>query len=239
MKIYNVTTERLIIRCYRLTDAPHFMAAVQNSIKELEPWMSWAKESPTNLDTVVETIRKYRGNFDLDVDNKYVITDKEDNFIGNVGIHSWSGGKTIGKEIGYWIDTRYVGKGYVTEAVTALCKVLFEIEKIDKIIIKCRNENTSSIKIPKKLGFSTVQYKDEARTLFRLRKEEYISTNLPKIQIIALDALDRIIEPSGIKIDPPQFSMKVDKFGIVSVINNEFKEKRKDFITFSRRIFKS
>lgn len=182
-------------------DAVKYMDAVKHSTTELEPWMSWAKSHPTDIDGNLEIVRRFRGNFDLDSDNKFAIFDKENNFVGNIGVHHWHGGKSRGKEIGYWIDTRYAGKGYATEAVKALCKLLFEVEKLDKIIIKCKLENLSSIRIPEKLEFKVVPFSDTTKVLFRMMKEEYIQTDLPKFNITAFDAIDRKLEPSGIKID--------------------------------------
>ncbi|SRR6266403_816102 len=201
MKTYKIITERLVIRCYDLMDVSKYMDAVKHSINEFEPWMLWVKSHPTDIDGNIEVVRRFRGNFDLDSDNKYAIFDKDNNFIGNIGVHHWNAGKSKGKEIGYWIDTRYAGKGYATEAVKALCKVLFEIEKFDKIIIKCKLENLSSIRIPEKLEFKVVPFSDSTKVLFRMMKGEYIETKLPNFNITAFDAIDRKLEPSGIKID--------------------------------------
>lgn len=190
MKVYKIITDRLIIRCYEPKDAEKYMNAVLNSVEELRPWMSWIQDRPDTLDGNIDLIRRFRGNFDLHHDYKFAILDKHDNFIGNVGVHHWHGGKGIGKEIGYWIDTKHANNGYATEAVKAVIKVLFEIEKFDKIIIKCKIENFPSIKIPKKLEFKKVEYKDTTRILFRLYKEDYLTTTLPQFNIKAFNAID-------------------------------------------------
>ncbi len=39
-----LTDEDLLLRPFRLDDAPHLNCAVRESLKELKPWMSWATD---------------------------------------------------------------------------------------------------------------------------------------------------------------------------------------------------
>lgn len=151
-KTYRIETRRLIIRCYQPKDAKPLKKAVDQSIDHLMPWMPWAKHEPETLQKKIAQIRKWRGQFDLGEDYTFGIFDKEERtLVGSTGLHTRLGKGA--REIGYWIHVDYLRSGYATEAVTALTKVGFEIERLDRIEIHCSPDNTRSLAIPEKLGY--------------------------------------------------------------------------------------
>jgi len=56
-------------------------------------------------------------------------------------------------EIGYWVRVSAQGQGYVTEAVTLLCKLAFITFAAERISIQCEAANTKSANIARRLGF--------------------------------------------------------------------------------------
>ena len=59
-----------------------------------------------------------------------------------------------GWEIGYHIAKRYTGKGYATEAVRAFLPVIAGMKGIHEIYGICLKENTASVRVMDKCGFS-------------------------------------------------------------------------------------
>jgi ribosomal-protein-serine acetyltransferase len=57
-------------------------------------------------------------------------------------------------EIGYWIDTRYSGNGYMTEAVQGITSFAFNELKARRVEIRCDSRNVKSRAIPERLGFT-------------------------------------------------------------------------------------
>ena len=55
--------------------------------------------------------------------------------------------------IGYWVRASAQGQGYVTEAVTLLCKLAFITFAAQRVSIQCEAANTRSANIPRRLGF--------------------------------------------------------------------------------------
>ena len=160
-KAYRIETDRLVIRCYQPSDASKLKEAIDNSLDHLLPWMPWAKNEPEDLETKINRLRQFRGWFDLDKDYVFGIFDKEEaSLIGSTGLHTRVG--DAAREIGYWISAAYTGKGFATEAVSALTKVGFEIEDLERIEIHCSLVNLRSQNITRKLG-----YKLEATLLQR------------------------------------------------------------------------
>ncbi len=201
LRTYRIETERLVIRCYKLEDAPAFYESIVASREHLMPYMGWAKE-PTTLDERINFLRNAIANYHLGKDGMIAIWDKtETTFIGSTGLHNRAKGN--GVEIGYWIDVRQTGKGYVTEAVAALTKVALEVEGWNRVEIHNVPENVASGKVPKKLG-----YTHEATLKQRLPKEgglgdqmiwslfrmDYEKLPVKDVPIKAFDAIGRPIE---------------------------------------------
>jgi ribosomal-protein-serine acetyltransferase len=56
-------------------------------------------------------------------------------------------------EIGYWLLSKYEGRGLMTIFVKACIDYGFDKLNLSKIIIKCAEKNARSSAVPKRLGF--------------------------------------------------------------------------------------
>ena len=88
--------------------------------------------------------------------------------------------KTV--EIGYILDKEFRGKGIIQKAVKELCNMAFNIMGMNKVIIRCANNNPKSCNVAKSLGFTLEgtlrEYEEINGTLidlhiFSLLKREY------------------------------------------------------------------
>lgn len=195
-KTYRVETDRLVIRCYKPKDAKLLKKSIDESVEHLLPWMPWAKYEPESLQTKLERLRKYRGQFDLGIDYIFGIFNKDENLlIGSTGLHTRL--SEDAREIGYWINAKHLKQGFATETVKALIKVGFEIEELDRIEIRCDPNNILSQGIPKKLGFlhegtlknRTTDTKGNLRDvmIWTMFKENYLKSELKDFQLRAFD----------------------------------------------------
>ena len=149
---YRIATERLVIRCWEQRDAGLLKEAVDSSIEHLRPWMPWAAHEPQSLEEKVALLRAFRGRFDLDQDFVYGIFDREEHSVlGGTGLHTRVG--RYAREIGYWIRAEAEGRGYVTEAVAALTRVAFEVDRVERVEINCEPANVRSAAVPRRLGY--------------------------------------------------------------------------------------
>jgi RimJ/RimL family protein N-acetyltransferase len=57
-------------------------------------------------------------------------------------------------EIGYWMDSRYTKKGYMTEAVELLTNFTFNELLANRVEIRCDPKNINSRRIPERLGYT-------------------------------------------------------------------------------------
>jgi RimJ/RimL family protein N-acetyltransferase len=169
--------------------------------------MPWAKEEPTDIQTKIERLRQFRGNFDLGQDFVYGIFDQDESAVlGGTGLHTRiekTAPEFEAREIGYWIHKDHVNQGLATEVSAALTRVAFEIDQVDRVEIHNEPQNVRSAAVPRKLG-----YQHEATLARRLRNTEgkpretmiwtlfasdYPDTPSAAIKLAAYDAVGRQI----------------------------------------------
>jgi RimJ/RimL family protein N-acetyltransferase len=147
------TTERLLIRKPFPGDGKYVYKAIQASLNELKPWMPWAHTNQTEQD-VEANIRDSIAKFITREDLRLHLFDKETGeFIGSSGLHriNWEVPKF---EIGYWIDTGFSGRGYITESTEEIIRFAFTELNAKRVEIRCDPRNIKSRAIPEKLGFT-------------------------------------------------------------------------------------
>lgn len=200
---YRVVTPRLVIRCWQPADAPLLKAAVDVSIEHLRPWMPWAANEPTDLDAKIALLRCWRGQFDLGQDFTYGIFDREETeVLGSTGLHTRLGPDA--REIGYWVRADRLNQGIATETAAALTRVVFEIDRLDRVEIHCDVGNVRSAAVPRKLGFTHEatlrrrRFGDRLRDtmVWTLLAEDYPASQAARISIEVFDAVGRCIFPS-------------------------------------------
>lgn len=149
---YRIDTERLVLRCWHPEDAPLVKRAIDMSLDHLRPWMPWVAHEPEELAAKVQRLRKFRGQFDLDLDFTYGIFNKDETeVLGGTGLHTRIGADAL--EIGYWIRVDHIRQGLATETTAALTRIAFEIHKVSRVEIHCRPTNVASAAVPAKLGY--------------------------------------------------------------------------------------
>lgn len=76
---------------------------------------------------------------------------QSDQYLGAVGAHhiDWANENV---DLGYWISSRFEGKGYVSEAVTLLECALFD-HGFMRVVIRCASHNPRSVSVPRRLNY--------------------------------------------------------------------------------------
>lgn len=153
-KPFLLSSKRLLIRPPKDRDMRLLNRAVSDSFELLHEWMDWAG----HLQTIEETANfiqysKKCWSKDNPKELCLLIFDRqEENLIGVASFNTidW---RVPMVEIGYWINSRYSGQGFITEAVNLLTRHAFSAWGVKRIEIRCDTENLKSAAIPKRLGF--------------------------------------------------------------------------------------
>lgn len=145
-------TKRLILKTPSLRYTQMLQSAIEESVTDLRLWLKWAQKTPS-LAECTENISKAINAFDNQEDFQFYIFIKESNtFIGCAGLHriDWSIPKV---EIGYWVKASYQGHGYATEVSQWLTQFAFNELGVNRVEIRCDDNNTRSKSVAEKLGF--------------------------------------------------------------------------------------
>ena len=130
--------------------ASAIFAAVDRDRTYLRKWMPWVdttRQVHDILKFVKTTLAQFANNEGLTAGiwrgNEYA---------GTVGTHKidWVNRKV---EIGYWIASRFQGRGIVTDATRLLTEHAFKEWELNRVEIHCAPNNKKSCAIPKRLGF--------------------------------------------------------------------------------------
>lgn len=163
----------------------------RDRLREFLPWV----DSTRTVEDERDYIRLTHENWVRHELFDYGIFRKEDSlYLGNVGVHNiaWSNNRC---EIGYWILGAFEGKGYVSEAVRALERVLFS-GGFNRIEICCSSVNRRSANVPRALGFSLEGvFKEDAiengryrdTLVFAKRRSQWQSGSAESATILGLD----------------------------------------------------
>ena len=150
---YRIETGRLVLRCWSPADARALRACLDDNDRHLRPWIPFMKDEPRSLEQTAEWLRSIRASFDLRQNYRYAVFDPggekllgENMLLGRVGPGAF--------EIGYWTDRHAAGQGFASEATCAMIRLGFDIEKADRLEIRCQPENAASAAIPHRLGFT-------------------------------------------------------------------------------------
>ncbi|MCM3618331.1 GNAT family N-acetyltransferase [Sutcliffiella horikoshii] len=147
------TTDRLLIRMPLPGDGPAVHDSIIQSLPELKPWMIFAQHDQT-VEDVEANIRESHAEFLQRKDLRLLVFLKETGeFVASSGLHriDWAIPKF---EIGYWVDSRYAGKGYITEAVNGITKFAFEQLHANRVEIRCDSMNVKSRAVAERAGYT-------------------------------------------------------------------------------------
>jgi RimJ/RimL family protein N-acetyltransferase len=144
---------RVLARPYRDGDGGAIAEAVAESRERLVasrmPWVKEWDEPSQGAIYVRRCQAKWAAREDLSLGLWERATGA---FVGSSGLHriDWS---VPNVEIGYWIRTRFEGRGFVTEATALIAAFAFDTLRAQRVRIRCDAQNARSAAVPRRLGF--------------------------------------------------------------------------------------
>ncbi|MEN6625534.1 MAG: GNAT family N-acetyltransferase [Candidatus Sumerlaeia bacterium] len=146
-------TPRLTLCRAEPADAEAAHAAILASLPALSRYMPWVNPVPTGEDTRKNIARLLESDDPMREFRFTIRENRTGDFVGFIGIRP----KDLAIpsfEIGYWMDTRKSGSGFMTEAVGAVAEYAINQLGAGEIRIRAALSNTKSWKIPERLGFT-------------------------------------------------------------------------------------
>lgn len=144
--------ERVLLRPFLPGDGAALIAAIDESRVDLDAWMEWPPAMRTVDDGTDYCIRMAAEWLRRDSLNLGIFDAATGSFLGATGFHTviW---RLRVMEIGYWLRSSAVGRGYMTEAVALLLPLAFDRLGARRVRIHCDATNRRSAAIPERLGF--------------------------------------------------------------------------------------
>ena len=148
-------TPRLILRTFAAEDAPLLLDALMESIQALRThlWFSpWVAEEPT-LASAAARCQQALTNYLMRTDLACLAFNKQTmRLVGSAGLHrtDWTTPKT---EVGYWLRSTEVSKGYATEAENALTAWALNSLQAKRVELVTDERNASSRAVALRCGF--------------------------------------------------------------------------------------
>ncbi|KEO82418.1 hypothetical protein EL26_15165 [Tumebacillus flagellatus] len=143
--------EGVELRLVEEQDAQELFELTDRNRAHLREWLPFVDNTRTTFDSL-SFIKMGRRQISDNQGGQFVIL-VDDKIAGCVGFHGidWNNRST---SIGYWLAQEYTGRGLMTLATEALCKLAFENYNLNRVEIRVATENYKSQAIPERLGFT-------------------------------------------------------------------------------------
>lgn len=142
-------TDRLTLRAFKQTDLDDFFEyASVDGVGQMAGWNPHKTKEETQM--ILDSFVNHKKTFALVYDNKV---------IGSLGIETYNEDEypelsdLKGRSIGYVLSKDYWGRGLMPEAVKKVIEYLFDVEKLDFIVISHFDWNKQSQRVIEKCGF--------------------------------------------------------------------------------------
>jgi RimJ/RimL family protein N-acetyltransferase len=144
-----LTDEEILLRPFRLEDAPHLHCAVRESLEELQPWMSWATDGYSEQ-TAREYITIARARWQEHTFYALAIL-RRGHLLGACTLSSVH---TVYRfcNLGYWVRTSCRGQGVAGRAARLAARFAFEQLGLVRVEIVIAVGNQASIRVAEKIG---------------------------------------------------------------------------------------
>lgn len=149
-----IETPRLLIRPVQLGDEVLLHESIERSIVALERWMPWARGN--TFSATKEFIQRGYEHWQAGISKDFpllVIHKESQKVISVSGYNQHSNLIKPCFEIGYWIDSTFVGQGLATELVNALTRYALDALKAIRVQICTQPENVKSTAVALRCGY--------------------------------------------------------------------------------------
>lgn len=149
----STTLDGLTLRMFSLEDVAELQYAVFESYEHLKPWMPWASDRQTMLQTE-KIIRRLMANYLSNEDYTISVWDG-DSLVGGTGFHLRCGPVDWRcAEIGMWIRSTLAGQGWGTRTLEQMLEWGFNTWGWERLTWKCDTRNEGSIRVAQKCGLT-------------------------------------------------------------------------------------
>lgn len=145
---------KFLLRQWRIEEAGLLTDLVLRSLEHLRPWQPFVRYEPISVNDRGLLIEGWAAARTSGADSIYGIF-ADGIAAGNCGLHRRLGPDAL--EIGYWVASDRLRRGYATRAAGLLTEAAFSLAEIDRVEVHHDAANVASSGVPRKLGFDLVE----------------------------------------------------------------------------------
>ncbi len=147
-RAYGLRTARLELTAWDTSDAPDFHFVHERDKDHLLPSRDKLAPAPS-MDEVLERMRVYRGQFDLDVRWRWCVRSLDGELMGGASLRPHEYGAL---ELGWWLAAPALGSGLATEAAAALLHVAFRLHRAPRVEARMDTDHDRSAGVAERIG---------------------------------------------------------------------------------------
>lgn len=150
MNLNRVIDDELRISVFEPAEAAELSRLVDENRAYLKKWLPWLDKNHKEEDSL-----NFIGSSLQAIEKKEMMVwgvKSRNNLVGVISFNviNWSTGTV---QIGYWLAESETGKGLISKCVCAIEELAFDEMGIEKVEIRCAEENWPSRRIPENLGY--------------------------------------------------------------------------------------
>lgn len=154
-----ILTERLVLRPYRVEDAPAYLDVCRRNREHLSPFEAGnPARRVESLEQALALLLRFEA--DRAAGRAYFLGawDREGS---ELVAHIYVGVPArppipLALEVGYFVDRDQEGKGFVAEATRGVLRVAFERLQVEEVRLECNELNSRSRRVAERCGFQLV-----------------------------------------------------------------------------------
>lgn len=147
----NLAAEQILLRPFHFSDAPMLAAAIQESLVDLKPWMSWAHDGYDQKEAG-EFVALTRARWEEGTLYGFAIVDAQNGqLLGGVSLSHLHPVYHF-CNLGYWVRTGRRGQGIAGQAARLAARFAFEKLKLVRVEVVVAVGNAASLKVAEKIG---------------------------------------------------------------------------------------
>jgi [ribosomal protein S5]-alanine N-acetyltransferase len=139
-----------------MRDGPAWVESRTRNVGWLREWEASAPEGsaavPTSMTTFVAMTRRLRRDARAGLGLPFVV-EVGGAFAGQLNVSGVTRGSLHSAHLGYWIDSRFAGRGAMPTAVALVADHCFAAVGLHRVEVNIRPENAASRRVVEKLGF--------------------------------------------------------------------------------------
>ncbi len=145
----------LMLRMPHTGDYPAWAELRARSREFLVPWEpTWTDDELTRA-AFKRRLKHYQRDFRDETGYAFFIHRQHDQaLIGGVSLSNIRRGVTQSVTLGYWMGRPFAGRGWMTEAVSAVAPFVLNSLRLHRLEAACIPSNTASIRVLEKCGFT-------------------------------------------------------------------------------------